>query len=821
MSILLQDLRYALRTLYRQPLFTAVAVLVLGLGIGANTAVFSVINAVLLRPLPYPDSDRLLLLREKMPLFDYGSCSLPNYLDWRAAQKSCTDLGIVTRGTYNLSFPSGTGTLAPERINSAQVSTNYLSILGCPPVLGRDFTEAEDTPGGPTKVAIISDSLWHRVYSADRTVIGQRVMLDSEPYTVVGVLPKIFGYPRQTEILTPLGDLRKSPSILNRDNHPGFSVLGRLRPGVTLQAATADFDGIARELSRRYPDSNTGRSIAVRRLLEALVGDYRGGLYVLLGAVGCVLLIACANVANLQLARANGRTKELAVRAALGAGRRRLIAQLLTESVLLAVLGGLAGLLLAMWAMDLIVAFAPKDVPRFQEVRLDWLALAYAAAAALGTGLLVGVWPAWQVSGVATMATALHEGNARGGTGGLARVRARSLLVVMQVAMTVVLLAGAGLAMRSFWRMSSAPLGFRPGQVLTMAVALPDAKYKAEKVPDFYTRLLAQVRALPGVAAAATGVNVPFDNNEWDSTVHLTGTPPWPPGKEPSAEMNYVSPDYFKVLGMPLLKGRDFDARDAFKQAKTVIIDESFVRKFFPDKDPIGQQIDDNQTLEKDAPPLTVIGVVPRTRNDVPEDNSYLERIVQMHVCATQNAQATSNCFLMVRAASGDPKRLVEPIRQAVLALDSEVPIASISTMEENVAASLMSQRLTMGLLAVFAGLALLLATLGLYGVMALSVSQRTRELGIRLALGAPRAAVLGLVLRQGVSLVGIGLAIGVAGAWAAGRLLSSVLYGVQGSDAATLGAVSAALGGAALLACWLPARRATLVDPLVALREE
>lgn len=820
MSNLLQDFRYALRTLLRQPLFTTVVVVVLALGIGANTAVFSIIDSVLMRPLPYPQPDKLLLLREKTSLFDYGSCSLPNYLDWRAAQKSCTDLALVTHSTYNLSLPQAGASFVPERVNAAQVSANYLTVLGCPPVLGRDLTEADDTPGSG-KVALICDSLWRRVFGRDRNVIGEQMVLDSESYTIIGVLPPTFGYPRQVEILTPLADLRSRPSFLLRDNHAGFSTLGRLRNGVTLAAARAEFDGIARELERRYPATNTGRRISLQPLLEVMVGDLRQGLWVLFGAVVCVLLIACANVANLQLARANGRVKELAVRAALGASRWRLIWQLLAESILLSLLGGMAGILLAMWIMDAIVAIAPSDVPRFHDVKLDWMALAFAALAALSSGLLVGIWPAWRVSGIAAMAAGLREGNARGGTSGTAQVRARSILVVVQVAMAVVLLTGAGLALRSFWRMSMAPLGFRPSGILTLSISLPEVRYKDEGIARFYDTLVEEVRALPGVAAASTGVNIPFDNNDWDSSVHLTGTPPYAPGKEPSAEINFVSPGYFKVMGIPLLEGRDFDGRDAFGHPEAVIVDESFVKRFFPGKDPIGQLVDDSESQEKNPPSMTIIGVVGRTRNDAPQYNSYLDRLTQMHLSAAQHSRNTPSRTLVVKVVSGDPKSLVEPIRQAVLSLDPEVPISQVATMQENIAESFVSQRLTMTLLATFAGLALLLASLGLYGVMALGVTQRTREFGIRLALGAPRAAVLRLILQQGATLVGIGLSVGLVGAWVSGKMLAGMLFGVAGSDPATLGIVATVLAGSALLACWLPARRATRVNPLVALREE
>ena len=818
MSNLLQDLRYSLRILFKSPGYTFVAVLVLALGIGANTAVFSVIDAVLLRPLPYPQSDQLVILREKMPMFDTGSVSYPNYLDWRAGQRSFTDLALTNRSSYNVSFPTSSG-VPPERIGAAEITANFFTVLGLHPELGRDITEAEDTPGG-AKVVLLSDALWRRRFGADRNIIGQRIMADSVSCEIVGVMPPEARFPRKSEMFFPLGDRRKDPNVTERNNHPGFTGIGRLKPGVTLAQASQDLNAIAVELERRYADSNTGRRVNAKAMLEYSVGQYRQSLYLLLGAVSCVLLIACANVANLQLARASARQKELAVRAALGASRGRLLRQLLTESAVLGLMGGGLALLLALWAMDAIVALSPANVPRFQETHLDFTALVFTAAAALGTGLLVGIWPAWRISGMAAMAAALHEGSARGGSGGAAAQRARSLLVVTQVALAMVLLACAGLTLESFWRVQNEPLGFEPKGLLTMSIALPDARYPKEKIAPFFARLLERVRALPGVAAASTGANVPFDNNEWDSSFHLTGTPDYPPGKEPEAEMNYTTPDYFKTLGIPLLRGRDFNAQDVLGQPRAVIIDERMAKNYFPGQDPIGRHLDDNQTRDKNPPPLTIVGVVGSTLNDAPGDQpDAIAKAPQMHLCAAQSDQ--TNAMLMVRVSSGDPMRLAEPVRLAVLAIDPELPVADVATMEANIAASLASRRLTMVLLGTFAALALLLASIGLYGVMALSVTQRTRELGIRLALGAQRSAVMGLVLRQGAALVGVGLLIGLVGALASGKLLASLLFGVGGSDMVTLGVVTLVLAGAAMLACWLPARRATKVDPMVALRNE
>ena len=817
MSNLLQDLRYAVRILLNSPGYTFIAVLVLALGIGANTAVFSVIDAVLLRPLPYPQPDRLMVLRERMPEFEAGSVSVPNYLDWLAANHSYTDIALSRRSTYNVSFPSASN-VPPERINSAEVTANFLTVLGLHPELGRNFSPAEDAPGGP-KAVMLSDALWRRRFGADRNIVGQRVMADGISREIVGILPPEMRFPRLAEMFFPLGDMWKDPTIDNRGNHASFSGLGRLKPGITLDLANQDLNGIAAELERRYPSTNTGRRVNTQDMLTSSVGEYRHSLYLLLGAVGCVLLIACANVANLQLARASGRTKELAVRAALGASRWRLMRQMLTESALLGLLGGGFALLLALWAMDAITALSPKNIPRFQNMHLDFKALGFTTVIALGTGLLVGLWPAWRVSRVVAMAAALHEGNARGGTGGAAQQRARALLVVAQVALAMVLLTCAGLTLKSFSHAQNLPLGFQPDGLLMVSISLPEAKYPAAKVSPFYSSLLERIRALPGVASASLGGNVPFDGSEWSSDFHLTGTPPYPPGKEPEAEGNVVSTNYFKTMSIPLVRGRDFNAQDVVGQPRSVIIDEMFARKYFPGQDPIGKHIDDNHTNDENPPPMTVIGVVGSARHDAPGEDRFRASLVQMTYSIHQSNETSAT--LMIRVVSGDPLRLEESVRREVLALDPELPVADVTTMDANIAASLAPQRLTIVLLGTFAVLALVLASIGLYGVMALSVTQRTRELGIRLALGAQRRAVMLLVMRQGAALVGVGLLIGLIGALGSGKLLAAFLSDVGGSDFSTLGIVSVVLASAAMAACWLPARRATKVDPMVALRSE
>ena len=821
----MNDLKFALRQLRKSPGFTAIAIITLALGIGANTAIFSVINAVLLRPLPYPQSERLVLIRERTNIFDSGSVSLSNYLDWRASQRGFTDLALFRRDDANLSGASGD--VEAERVGLARVTYNFLSVLGMPSELGRDFRESDDVPHGK-KVVLISDGLWKRRFGGSRDVIGQSITLDGVQREIIGVLPSNVQLARKAQVYIPLEDLRADKDYLDRRNHPGFSALGRLKPNVTLAQATADLNNIAAELERRYPDSNTGRRVTALILLDSGVKDYKHGVTLLLAAVGFVLLIACANVANMQLARALGRERELAVCAALGASRGQIAKQVFIESAILAVFGSIVGVLLALWGLDAIKAiapgssasFAPSDAARFQEANLDLKVLAFTAVVAVGAGLLVGIWPALRVSRAASLTLSLHEGG-RGTNGGARLQRVRSGLVVAQVALALLLLLGAELTLKSFRNAQNAPLGFNPENILVAEVLLPKARYDTdEKIARFNDQLIERIRSLPGVESAALGLNIPFDNNEWDSPFHLSGTPPGSPGERPEAEINHVTPDYFRVMGMPVLRGRAFTEDDRADRPRSVIIDETFAQKYFPGKDPIGQQIDDNQSDQKNPPPLTIVGVVPRTRNEAPgEDNVEQYHWPQMTFAADQVPNRSN--MLLVRVKSGNPLALVPAIKRELQGLDPDQAFAGISTMESNIAKSLGSRRMMTSLLSEFAVIALVLASVGLYGVMALTVTQRTRELGVRLALGAQRADIFRLVLSQGMLLVLAGLTVGLLGAIGAGRGLQSVLYGVGGFDLPALSFALFALAAVALIACWLPARRATRVDPIEALRAE
>ncbi len=819
----MNDLRFAIRQLFKNPGFALIAVLVLALGIGANTAIFSVVNAVLLRPLPYPHAEQLVLLRERLlgpSGFESGSVSYMNYLDWRSAQKSFSDLALAR--TEGVSLSASDGTSPPEAARAGRITANYLSILQVPPMIGRDFNEKDDVPGA-AKVALISEQLWRKQFGASPTAIGQRLNVDGVQREIVGVVSNRVRFPRNCDVFLPLADLRADHDFLSRGNHEAFSCLGRLKSGVTLKQAIAQLDTIAADLSRRYPDSNTGRQISAKLLLEFSVGQYRYLLCVLLAAVGCVLLIACANVANLQLARGIARRKELAIRAALGASRWDLARQVLLESGVVAFIGGVCAVLIAVWGLDAIRSLVPSNVPRFQETNIDGFVLVTTGIISMLAGILVGMWPAFRVSSTASMAAELHEEGARGSSGAQ-RQRARAILVIAQVALAVLLLAAAGLTLKSFWRSQQVPLGFNPRGVLTMSIALPPSRYDSpEKIARFYDQVIEKVRRLPGVAVVTICNNAPFDHHEWDSSFHITGTPPDPHGQEPISEMAIVSPDYFRALGMSILRGRDFGPQDVKDRPGTVVIDELAAQKFFPGIDPIGKQIDDPVTIgepNQKAVSLTVVGIVPHTRNNAPGEYDDPRKLPMMYFSASQFANVEQN--LIVRAKPGfNPHSLVTPIKDQIATLDTDQAISDVATLEENIDDSLASQRLTMTLLAVFAGLALVLASIGLYGVMALIVTQRTRELGIRFALGASRGDVLRLVLGQGAVLVGLGLAVGLVGALIASGALRSVLYDVAPLDPAALISALLMLSLVALIACFLPARRASLVDPIEALRME
>jgi predicted permease len=802
----LQDVRHALRVLRKAPGFTAIAIVTLALGIGVNTTIFSVVNTVVLKPLPYEDADRLAFIVESQANSPFISVAYLNYLDWKAQNRSFEQMAIVRGQTYNL-----TGVPDPERLMGAHVSSDMFTMLGVQPTLGRTFEQGDDHPAA-TPVALLNYGLWQRRFGGDPSILGQTLTLNGISYTIVGVLPRGFKWflqHQQPEIWTPIGLWANTPMLSQRGNRSGMNVIGRLREGVTIEQATADLATIAQQLEEQYPETNAGRSVRTMPLHERVVGDAQTPLLVLLGAVGLVLMIACANVANLLLVRATARKKELAVRHSLGAGRWRLIRQLLTESVVLALTGGILGVLLAYWSIDLLRALSSAGLPRLDEVGVDRTVLGFSFVLALLTGGLFGLAPALQ-SSRPNLQSALKEGS-RGSTAG--RSRYRSTLVVAEVALALVLLIGAGLLIRSFLRLQAQSPGFDPDHVLTAQIVLSGPSYAdPDARRSFYHRLLERLRSLPGVQTASMINPLPVTGTGWQTRFMIEGRPRPEPGEFPSTEWMQISPGYFRTMEIPLLRGRSFNEFDHENAQPVVIIDETFASSHFPDVDPIGQRI---AFGDLEAPIWRqIVGVVGHVKlSGVAE-----EAAIEMYMPYPQGAYAPISVILRT---AGDPSDVVSALRAAVLAIDTAVPLYNIRTMRELLDETVVARRLAMTLLTIFAGLALALVTLGIYGVISYSVSQRTHEIGIRMALGADQTNVLGLVVRQGATLTLVGLAIGLAAACGLTRILRGMLFDVEPTDPLTFGFITLFLAVVGLIAAYIPARRATRVDPLVALQYE
>ncbi|HSE38021.1 MAG TPA: ABC transporter permease [Blastocatellia bacterium] len=812
MSALFQDVRYGIRMLVKNPGFTIVAVLALTLGIGADSAIFSVVNAVLLRPLPYDESERLVFLSERSQVLEGMSIAYPNFLDWRTQNNAFESIGVYRRQSYNL-----TGSGEPERLVAGQVSADLFTVLRVNATQGRVFTNDEDQPGA-TPVVVLSHGLWQRRLGGDSGIIGQNLTLDGRGFTVIGIMPPGFLFPSRAELWTPVGLQAKDPGWESRGNHPGLYAMARLKPGITVEQARDDMEIVAANLEKQYPDSNTGNRATITPALENIVRDIRSALLVLLSAVGFVLLIACANVANLLLARATNRQKELAIRTALGASRTRIIRQLLTESMLLSFAGGALGLLLAQAGVKLIVAISPNSIPRAAEIGLDRRVLVFTIAVSVLTGIIFGLAPALQASKPDLNETLKEAG--RGSTG--RRHILRGALVVSEVALTMVLLIGAGLMIRSFYHLQRVDPGFVADNLLTFNVALPAKKYpEGQQRVNFYQQLLHNLRALPGVESVGMATGLPLGNNGWQSGFWIEGRPEPPQGQRPLTEVAFVSPGYIDTMKMTLLNGRNFTEQDVkpstppdpqhpnFTPPTVTVIDEEFARRYWPDGNPVGEQI------SFWGGKVTIVGVVRRVKM---EGLSTDSNRVQSYYPYLQNPGG--NMSIVLRTA-GDPTALSNVVRQQVLAIDPDQPIYGVQTMGEIWTDSIAPDRLLLMLLGTFAAVALILAGVGIYGVMAYSVTQRTHEIGIRMALGARQSNVLGMVIRQGMTLAVVGLAIGLGGAWLATRAMASLLFGVSATDPATFGAISLVLAGVALGACFVPALRATKVDPMIALRYE
>jgi putative ABC transport system permease protein len=825
MNSLWQDLRYGARMLVKKPGFTFVAVSTLALGIGANTAIFSIVNTVLFRPLPYSESERLVWLSERGPNFPTMSISYPNFTDWRAQQKVFEHLGVYNYGSYNL-----TGRGEPQRLDGVRISADGFAALRAQAAVGRVFNNDEDKPGAPP-VVVLGHGVWLSRFGGDAGIVNQSITLDGRAYTVIGVMPADFAFPGRVAIWTPVGLLSSEQGYQNRDNHPGLMGVARLKPGVTLDEARSDMDAIAARLEQQYPASNKNVRVRVEPLLDNYIGDARWALWILLGAVGVVLLIACANVANLLLARAATRQREMAVRSALGASTWRIVRQLLTESLLLAAAGGALGLLLAQWAVPLILAFSGDAIPRAAEIGLDARVLAFTALVAMLTGVLFGLAPAWQASRP-DVQSVLKE-TVRSTTGG--RAALRQGLVVAEVALTLLLLVAAGLLLRSFHRLQKVNAGFEHEHALSFRLDLPERKYATgEQQVAFYQSLLEKLRGLPGVEAAVIASQLPLDNTGWQTRFLIEGKPVPPIHERPSMEVTIASSEYFRALGMRLLRGRYFTEQDnrehlrgrdlsGFSEGQrwgaglnVVIVDDEFARRHWPNEDPIGKRVRLSWGQQPDRQPvLTVVGMVARVKvNELSEQGGF----VQAYLSALQ---ATSGDHAVVIKTREEPVTLVAAARQQVHSLDPEQPIYDVRTLTELRDRSLAPQWLNLTLLGSFAAVAMLLSVIGLYGVISYAVTQRTHEIGIRMALGARSRNVLMLVLVQGLKLVVIGIVIGLVASFVLTRLMRTLLYGVSATDPTTFVVIACLLIFVALLACWIPARRATKVDPMNALRYE
>ena len=804
------DLRYGARLLWKNKGFTAVAVVALALGIGANSAIFSVVNTVLLRPLPYKEPERLVMVWEDDAKhgFPNDTPAAANYADWRDQNQVFEGMAAMADQSFNL-----TGSGDPERIDGKRVNANLFELLGVAPQHGRAFAAEEDRPGG-NKVVILSHALWQRRFGSDAGLVGRTLTLNGEAHTVVGVMPAGFQFPdRQAELWVPIAFTQQEAA--NRGRHY-LEVVARLKRGVTLEQARAEMSTIAARLQQQYPEQNTDLGASVVPLHEQLVGDIRPALLVLLGAVGFVLLVACANVANLLLARAAGRQKEIALRTALGASRLRLVRQFLTESVLLAALGGAVGLLLSVWGVTLLKSFIPENISQVKAIAVDARVLGFTVLVTLLTGLVFGLAPALQASRFNLNET-LKEGGrdaaaARGGN------RVRGLLVVAEVAVSLVLLVGAGLLINSFLRLRSVDPGFRTDNLLTMSVVLPQQKYPDHaRRTAFYTDMIRRVEALPGVRSAAVTNWIPLVMQGDSIGVTIEGQPDPVPGqgKLPVLMTRVVSPHYFGTMGIPVLRGRGFEeGRDREDSPCVVVIGEAVARRYWPDEDPLTKRIVPGrpQTPEDWC---QVVGVV----KDVRQTDLSAEPKPQMYLTYEQ-AGFFAPRHLVVKT-EGDPLALAGTVRKTVWEVDRDQPVSNVSTMEGVLSESIARQRFSTLLLGVFAGVALVLAAVGIYGVMSYSMAQRTREIGIRMALGAQKRDVLKLAVGQGLKLVAVGVGIGLAGALALTRVMSSLLFGVSATDPLTLVTISLVLVAVALLASYIPARRAAKVDPLVALRYE
>lgn len=821
MGNLWHDLRYGARMLFKNKGFAAVAIIALALGIGANTAIFSVVNAVLLRPLPFKNAEQLVALRQTSTQRkdDLDFASYPNFTDWRTQTKAFEQLAVFRNTNRTL-----TGVDQPARLESAVVSANLFQLLGVAPSLGRAFLPEEDQPGRSSYAAILSNGLWQRRFGSDPNILGRHLALSGKNYTVVGVMPDGFQFPIQAEpieLWVPVAVDAETPdgSTPNTAQRGAglYQVIGRLKPNTTLEQAGAEMDLIARNLEAQYPDTNTHQGVKITPQLELLVGKIRTALLVLFGAVGFVMLISCANVANLLLARATTRHKEMAIRAALGASRWRVVRQLLTESVLLGFAGGALGLLLSVWSVDALRAGMPANFAKFvsgwSNLGIDWRVFGFTMLLSLVTGVIFGLVPALQASKT-NLNEALKEGGRSGAQSGRGRNRTRSLLVVTEVALSLVLLVGAGLMMRSFVKLINVDPGFNARNALTFGVALPRAKYPkdAERV-NFQKRFLERLETLPGLTNVAAINTIPLGFDNSDTGFWRDGEPTPAPGQTPLAYIQAGSLNYFKTMEIPLLEGRIFDTRDTADATPVLIISRALAQKHFKGEDPLGKRL----RLGSGDKPYEIIGVVGDVRHE-----AFSEKITEQELAVYQPyAQNPWREMTFIVRAKNDPASLTTAVRSELQAIDKDQPLYNVRTMDQVFSESMAPQRLSSFMFAAFALVALLLTAVGIYAVIAYSVAQRTHEIGIRMALGAQRGDIFRLVIGHGMKLILIGIGAGLVAAFAVTRAMASILYNVSTTDVWTFAGISALLAGVALVACYVPAQRATKVDPMIALRHD
>jgi putative ABC transport system permease protein len=813
METLLRDIRYGIRGLLSRPGFAAIAVLTLALGIGANTAIFSVVNAVLLRPLPYVEADQLVMpWGTRTDPQERTNVSYPDFVDWQAQTKTLEHIAAYNSAGALLREGDGD----PQAISGAAVSADLFPLLKVAPVLGRAFTREEDQANA-APVIVLGYELWQQRFNADPNIAGKQIRLGSTSATVLGVMPADFRFPAtaaKTEFLRPLASTL-GDRAQRRDSY-SLRVVGRLKPGVSALAAESEMRTIGVQLEQQHPDEGLRLGTRFISLHDAVTWGSKKPLWVLLGAVGFVLLIACANVANLSLARAAARHREMAIRAALGAGRRRVVRQLLTESLLLSVFGGTIGLFVAWWGIRFLLAASPLDLPRIKDVGLDTNVLVFTAAISILTGVIFGLAPALQASR-ADLQHSLKEGG-RNATGGVLRNRVRAVLVVVEVALSLVLLVGAGLLGRSFLLLNEVRPGFEPEHVLTTDLSLAKVKYpKPEQQQAGFAEIVSRAAAIPGVESAAVIYPLPLGGDSNSGTFLIAGRPVPRNEDKPTASHRVISPDYFTTLNIPVSRGRPFDARDNQHAPPVLIVNETFARRYFAGTEALGQHIIIEGELGDNVlpPPREIVGIVGDVRHE------SLDAVPGPEYYVPYTQAPTPFMSLVLRSSANDPRSLAPSLRQVIKQMDKDQYVAAIKPMTDLVTESVARRRFNAMLTGLFAVVALLLASVGIFGVLNFTVAQRTQEMGLRVALGAQTRDVLGLVMGQGVRLVLLGLALGLVASFALTRVLAGMLFGVTATDPVTFVAVFLLLAGVAMLACYLPARRATKVDPLVALRYE